>query len=78
MVTIFIVVANEALMCVGIRWCEPFSAVELTRMWQLGAIEVMGEGLLGGVAVKVWRRVKDKFPKTMRTDRLDKDLSNER
>lgn len=62
MTVIFLVIANEVLKCVGARFCEPFSAVELTRMWQIGLVEVMSEGFLGHVAYKVWRRVKDKFP----------------
>ena len=69
MITVlFIVVANEAFQCVGTRWCDPFSAVELTRMWQLGLVEIMFEspGLL-----KVYRRTRDKFAE-LRQDRMDR------
>lgn len=60
MIVLFIVIANEVLRCYGIRFCEVGSAVELTRLWQLGAVELTFEGTVGGVAVKVWRRLRDK------------------
>lgn len=61
MVVLFIVIANEVLKCYGIRFCEPGSAVEITRLWQLGLVEVSFEGVVGGVAVTVWRRLTDKY-----------------
>lgn len=75
MVVLFIVIANEVLKCYGARFCEPGSAVELTRLWQIGAVEVMFEGVIGGAALKVWRRVKDKFPQD--TGREDKIINQE-
>lgn len=72
MVVLFIVIANEALKCYGIRFCEPASSVELVRLWEIGAVEVMFEGVLGNQAIKVYRRIKDKFklPEEDRTDKI--------
>lgn len=75
MTVIFIVIANEVLQCYGARFCDAFSPVELTRLWQLGLVEVMSEGVLGGVAYKIWRRIKDKFPNSHEVEeRQDKKL----
>ena len=75
MIVTFIVIANEVLKCYGARFCEPMSAVELTRMWQVGLVEVMFEGTIGGIAMKVWRRIKDKFPSQDEIDsRQDKSV----
>lgn len=70
MVILFIVIFNEVLKCYGIRYCDEGSAVELTRLWQLGLVEVMFEGTVGGVAVKIWKRLTDKH--------VDYDLLKER
>lgn len=76
MIILFIVIANEVLKCyissvIGIRFCEAGSPVELTRMWEIGLVEVAFEGAIGGVAIKIWRRLKDRFPDTRgRQDRL--------
>lgn len=70
MVVLFIVIANEVLKCYGMRFCEPGSATELTRLWQIGLVEVMFEGIVGGTLVKVWRRINDKTA-SMREDRSD-------
>jgi hypothetical protein len=78
MIIMFIVIANEVLKCyvsveVGFRFCESGSAVELTRLWQLGLVEVGFEGVLGGIAMKIWRRISDKS-RGVRKDRLDKKV----
>lgn len=73
MITLFIVIGSEVLQCVGVRFCDGFSPVELTRMWELGLVEVMFEGVLGSVAIKIYRRTRDRF-KGLRADRLDKKL----
>lgn len=74
MVIVYIVVANalEVLKCYGFRWCEPVPAQELMRLWQIGMVEIAGEAVLGGVAIKVWRRLRDKvsLPKEDRGDRI--------
>ena len=76
---LFIVIANEALKCVGFRYCEPMSSVELVRMWQIGLLELMYEGIVGGTLLRIYRRASDKFPgKEDREDRLidPKDLGH--
>lgn len=73
MVILFIVIANEVLKCYGMRFCEPGSAIELTRLWEIGLVESMFEGIIGGASIKVWRRTRDKFPDT-NSDKLDKIL----
>jgi hypothetical protein len=72
MIVLFIVIANEVLKCYGVRFCEPGSALELTRLWQIGLVEITFEGTVGGVAVKVWRRVRDKISIDKATERSDK------
>lgn len=76
MVVLFIVIGSEVLQCLGARYCDYFSPVELTRMWQLGLVEVMSEGILGGVAYKIWRRVKDRLPQSEIDKRQDVLLDN--
>lgn len=70
MIVFFIVIANEVLKCYGIRFCEIGSAIELTRLWQIGLVETTFEGVVGGIVVKVWRRITDK--------NIDYDKVNER
>lgn len=60
MIVFFIVIANEVLKCYGIRFCEIGSAIEITRLWQLGLVEISFEGIVGGTAIKIWRRLTDK------------------
>lgn len=60
MIVLFIVIANEVLKCYGFRFCDEGSQVELVRLWQLGLVEVLFEGTVGGVAIKIWRRLTDK------------------
>lgn len=64
MIILFIVIANEVLKCYGIRFCEAFNPVELTRMWEVGLVEAMFEGTIGGVTIKIWRRLRDRFSDT--------------
>ncbi len=71
MVIIFIVVANEVLKCYGMRYCEPGSAIELMRLWQIGFVEIMAEATLGNVLVRVWRRKSDKIVPDLNNDRGD-------
>lgn len=70
MVILFIVIFNEVLKCYGFRYCDSGDSVELIRLWQLGLVEVMFEGTVGGVAVKIWRRLHDKH--------VDLDIYKER
>lgn len=73
MIVIFIVIANEVLKCYGVRFCEPGSAIELTRLWQLGLVEVTFEGILGNTAIKIWRRIRDKaYDREKAEERADK------
>lgn len=69
MIVLFIVIGNEVLRCYGMRFCESFSAVALTRLWEIGLVEIMFEGTVGGVLLKVFRRVKDKLPTEDRKDK---------
>ncbi len=68
MIILFIVIANEVIRCLGARYCDTFDPVALTRMWELGTIEVMFEGL----GIKIYRMVKDKLPVDSLKERLDK------
>ena len=58
MVILFIVVANEVLECIGPIACGGFDPVELVRLWQVGALEVLFEGYLGGRVVKIYNKVR--------------------
>lgn len=62
MVILFVVIMNEVLKCYGFRFCDMGDPVELTRLWQMGLAEVMFEGTVGGVAIKIWRKISDKSP----------------
>ena len=72
MIVLFIVIANEVLKCYGVRFCDEGSAIEITRLWQLGLVEVVFEGTVGGVVVKVWRRLRDKIDPHVVKERSDK------
>lgn len=63
MVVLFIVIANAVLKCYGARFCEEVAAQELIRLWEIGLVEVMFEGSIGGVVIKVYRKIKDKMIK---------------
>lgn len=78
MVIFFIVIANEVLKCfissrLGIRYCENGSSTELVRLWQIGIVELAFEGTLGGVLVKIYRRLTDRI--NVGEDRNDKVFS---
>lgn len=59
MIVLFIVVANQVLQCFGARFCDYFNSVDFIRMWEIGAVETMFEGL----GIKIYRRVRDKITK---------------
>jgi hypothetical protein len=75
LVLLYIVVSNLAFVCYGMRFCEPMSGVELVRLWQIGLIEVMFE--VPTIGLKIYRRVKDKFPTEDRSDKVFLDVKKE-
>lgn len=68
MIVLFIVVANQVLQCLGARYCDVFNSVDFIRLWEIGSVETMFEGVVGGVALKVYRRVSDKITRQDRDD----------
>lgn len=73
MIVVYIVIANEVLKCYGFRFCEFVPGIEVMRLWQIGLLEVAFEGtLLGGISIKIWRRIHDKIRPDIVNDRADK------
>lgn len=62
MITLFIVIGDLVLRCLGNRFCEPFSALAVHSMWVQGAIELMFEApILGGIKLLIYRRKSEKI-----------------
>lgn len=66
---IAIVATNQVVQCFGMRFCELISPVMLVKLWEIGSVELMFE--LAGT-LKIYRRVKDKFPQPQ--DKIDRKI----
>jgi hypothetical protein len=69
MIVLFIIVGDLVLKCIGARYCEDFSPVLLTKMWEFGLVELMFEST--GV-IRIYRKTKDKITKEELKERMDK------